>query len=82
MIVSPVAYYPGTAIYNEAKAAGKVSDRVWEVRDDAGLYVLDRSRFQPWVNRLLLESRAAARQAPTRPRILPTTARRWARTTG
>ncbi|MDA8124575.1 MAG: cobalamin-dependent protein [Deltaproteobacteria bacterium] len=62
-IVSPVAYYPGTAMYDRAKKAGKIDDRAWNEQDDSGLYVLDRDKSQKWIRRLLKESRAVSRQA-------------------
>ncbi len=39
IVVSPVAYYPGTTLYAQAKAAGAISDDVWFDRDDAGIFV-------------------------------------------
>jgi anaerobic magnesium-protoporphyrin IX monomethyl ester cyclase len=62
-IVSPVAYYPGTEIYDSAKKEGKINDAVWNEKEDSGMYVMDRKKSQKWIKRLLKESRAVSRQA-------------------
>lgn len=55
-IVSPVAYYPGTALYNSAKKRGRISDSIWKERTDSGLYLIDRKISDKWIKRILRES--------------------------
>jgi len=55
-IVSPVAYYPGTSIYEASKKKGKIDDSVWLQKDDSGLYVIDKKKSAPWVKKILKES--------------------------
>lgn len=55
-IVSPVAYYPGTALYTSAKKRGRISDSIWEERNDSGLYLIDRKISERWIKRILRES--------------------------
>ena len=62
-IVSQVAYYPGTEIYNRAIAKGKISDAIWNEKDDSGMYVLDRKKSRRWIRRLLQESRVVSLKA-------------------
>ena len=62
-IVSQVAYYPGTEIYNRAIAKGKISDAIWNEKDDSGMYVLDRKKSRHWIRRLLQESRVISLKA-------------------
>lgn len=62
-IVSPVAYYPGTGIYERAKKAGRIDDAVWNQRKDSGLYVMDRKKTRGWIKRLLKESGVVSRRA-------------------
>ena len=66
-IVSPVAYYPGTGIYNRSKQEGKIYDTVWNLKEDSGIYVLDRNKSDRWIKRLLKESKTVARQAAYKP---------------
>ncbi len=40
-IISPVAYYPGTALYNDMKNKGKIRDAHWFENRESGLYVRD-----------------------------------------
>ncbi|MCE5265040.1 MAG: cobalamin-dependent protein [Deltaproteobacteria bacterium] len=62
-IVSPVAYYPGTGIYERAKEEGKIDDAIWNRKKDSGLYVMDRKETKGWIKRLLKESSAVSSQA-------------------
>jgi anaerobic magnesium-protoporphyrin IX monomethyl ester cyclase len=62
-IVSPVAYYPGTEMYNRAKEEGKISDAIWNQKEASGMYVISRKKSQRWINRLLKESSAASLKA-------------------
>lgn len=55
-IVSPVAYYPGTALYNSAKKSGMINDSVWKERNDSGLYLMDRRISDKWIKQILSES--------------------------
>jgi anaerobic magnesium-protoporphyrin IX monomethyl ester cyclase len=62
-IVSPVAYYPGTGIYESAKKEKKIDDTIWDQKKDSGLYVMDRKETKGWIKRLLTESSVVSRQA-------------------
>ncbi|MHB8910943.1 MAG: B12-binding domain-containing radical SAM protein [Syntrophales bacterium] len=62
-IVSPVAYYPGTEIYESAKREGKIDDTIWNHKKDSGLYVMDGKKTKRWIKRLLKESGSVSRQA-------------------
>lgn len=52
-IVSPVAYYPGTALYNEMKAKGKITDDVWFNTDDNALLAREDKQAKKSMMRLL-----------------------------
>jgi len=54
-IVSPVAYYPGTAMYEEMKAKGLVSDDIWFRSHESGIFVRNDPAVHEWMNRLLNE---------------------------
>lgn len=55
-IVSPVAYYPGTALYNKARNDGKIADSIWNEKSDSGLYLSERKTSDKWIKRILRES--------------------------
>ena len=55
-IVSPVAYYPGTALYNKARKEGKIADSIWNQKNDSGLYITDRKISEKWIKKILRES--------------------------
>lgn len=48
VVVSPVAYYPGTALYATARRAGTVRDRDWFVRRASGWYVRNDRVARRW----------------------------------
>lgn len=52
-LVSPVAYYPGTGLYEEMKKEGKVTDRDWFTSHETGLYVRDDSETRQMQQKLL-----------------------------
>lgn len=54
-LVSPVAYYPGTALYEEMKHGGKVTDEDWFSSSDTGLYVRNDEETRQMVIRLVNE---------------------------
>lgn len=43
VIVSPVAYYPGTKIYTDSVKNGLVNDNIWFKTEENGLYLSDES---------------------------------------
>ncbi len=55
-IVSPVAYYPGTTLYNSAKKSGLINDDIWKEKNDNGLYLIDRRISDKWIKRILSEN--------------------------
>lgn len=55
-IVSPVAYYPGTAIYNKDREAGLVDDSIWFESGDSGVYLSDTVHTAKRIDRLLKEN--------------------------
>ena len=54
-IVSPVALYPGTALYEQAKHERLVSDAVWFENKNAGVFLRDDGQVKRWMNELLSE---------------------------
>ena len=54
-IVSPVALYPGTALYEQAKKNGKIDNSIWFKKNDAGIFLRDDPQVQKWMEELLLE---------------------------
>jgi anaerobic magnesium-protoporphyrin IX monomethyl ester cyclase len=54
-IVSPVALYPGTALYEKTKKRGLVSDAVWFENKNAGVFLRDDGQVKRWMNELLSE---------------------------
>jgi len=62
-IVSPVAYYPGTALYNNARKKGRINDSIWKEKNDSGLYITDRKTSEKWIKRILRESMKVSAKA-------------------
>ena len=56
VIVSPVAYYPGTKIYTDALKKKKISDKIWFDSDENGLYLLDKNTNDKNIKTLLVHS--------------------------
>jgi radical SAM superfamily enzyme YgiQ (UPF0313 family) len=54
-IVSPVALYPGTALYEQAKKRGLVSDALWFEKKNAGVFLRDDGQVKRWMDELLSE---------------------------
>ncbi|HNR88478.1 MAG TPA: cobalamin-dependent protein [Spirochaetota bacterium] len=52
-IVSPVALYPGTALYEDEKRAGRIHDADWFSRKDAGIFLRNEPVVAEWMNELL-----------------------------
>lgn len=65
-IVSPVAYYPGTALFEEARAAGKISDADW-FPDTTGIYLRSDPASARFADRLLEEAERVGVSARYRP---------------
>lgn len=53
VIVSPVAYYPGTDIYFDGVRSDKITDDIWFNRNDNGLYLSDLSKTRSWIKRII-----------------------------
>ena len=56
VMVSPVAYYPGTDIYKCAKERGEISDSEWFKKHDSGIYLIDLKKTTPWMQKILEEA--------------------------
>ncbi len=54
-IVSPVAYYPGTKLYEDAKGIGDISDKRWFDDKAPGLFVRNDEETGRWIGRLTNE---------------------------
>ena len=54
-IVSPVALYPGTALYEREKAEGRIDDSVWFRRPDSGIFMRNDEQAARFVHDLLNE---------------------------
>lgn len=55
-VVSPVALYPGTKLYEEEKQRGVLDDSIWFKKKDAGIYLRNEPMIQEWMNDLLLHT--------------------------
>jgi anaerobic magnesium-protoporphyrin IX monomethyl ester cyclase len=53
-IVSPVAYYPGTYLYDEDKRKGKISDDVWFQSNEPGIFIRNDSFVPRSIERILV----------------------------
>ncbi len=62
-IISPVAYYPGTDIYNSAKKDGKINDSIWEKKSDNGLYLIDKKISGKWIKKILSAAKKVSAKA-------------------
>lgn len=54
-IVSPVAFYPGTVLYEEHKSKGQIDDSIWFKKNDSGMYLRYDADVREWVRMLLTE---------------------------
>lgn len=63
VIVSPVAYYPGTAIYNSAKDEGKISDSIWFENIESSIYLKSIKKTKPWIGKILEEAQIISEKA-------------------
>jgi radical SAM superfamily enzyme YgiQ (UPF0313 family) len=52
-IVSPVALYPGTELYEQAKKKRLVSDAIWFNKNDSGIFLRDDAQAKKWMDELL-----------------------------
>jgi anaerobic magnesium-protoporphyrin IX monomethyl ester cyclase len=57
-IVSPVAYYPGTELYESGKRKKVIADDVWFKNHTPGIYLRNDSTVKVWMNELLKELNA------------------------
>jgi radical SAM superfamily enzyme YgiQ (UPF0313 family) len=53
VIVSPVAYYPGTGIYAESIKKGKINDSIWFESEENGLYLGNTQKNKTDIQMLL-----------------------------
>lgn len=53
-IVSPVAYYPGTCLYDEAKNNGVISDNVWFKNNEPGIFMRNDSFVSRSIKKILV----------------------------
>ena len=54
-MVSPVALYPGTALYDEARERGDIDDDIWFRSKDNGIYLRGEAEVGRWIQRLANE---------------------------
>ncbi len=62
-MVSPVAYYPGTRLYEEMKAAGSVGDDVWFASADNGIFLRTDERAARGMMKILAELEALRKRS-------------------
>ena len=56
VIVSPVAYYPGTKIYSDSVKKGKINDNIWFDTEENGLYLSDENMNNKNIKNILTHS--------------------------
>ena len=54
-MVSPVALYPGTALYDEARERGDIDDDIWFRSKENGIYLRGEAEVGRWIQRLANE---------------------------
>jgi radical SAM superfamily enzyme YgiQ (UPF0313 family) len=54
-IVTPVALYPGTCLYEQVKNKGEIVDDVWFDTKESGVYLRKDKQVSQWMTELLLE---------------------------
>lgn len=54
-IVSPVALYPGTRLYEETRQRGGISNAAWFSRKDSGIFLRDEEQVVGWMGEILTE---------------------------
>ena len=54
-IVSPVAYYPGTELYNDMKQQGNIDDSIWFKSDKSGVFLRNDARVSKWIKMIVNE---------------------------
>ncbi|MCX7678882.1 MAG: cobalamin-dependent protein [Spirochaetes bacterium] len=52
-IVSPVALYPGTILYEKVRLDGGISNAVWFERKDSGIFLRDDEEVRKWIKEIL-----------------------------
>ena len=53
-VVSPVALYPGTMLYEQEKQKGNISDSTWFQRKESGIFLRNDPIIKEWMNELLI----------------------------
>ncbi|HPS58911.1 MAG TPA: radical SAM protein [Spirochaetota bacterium] len=66
-IVSPVAYYPGTAIYTDDRGKGLIEDSAWFDSADSGIYLHDTSKTSGAIEKILHENNRISVKAAYKP---------------
>jgi radical SAM superfamily enzyme YgiQ (UPF0313 family) len=54
-IVSPVALYPGTELYQRVKEKGSITDDIWFDKLESGIYLRTDRQVSKWMTELILE---------------------------
>jgi len=63
VIVSPVAYYPGTGIYTSSVKRGLITDNVWFNTEENGLYLAETKDNDKNINSILSYSNKVSRKS-------------------
>ncbi len=63
VIISPVAYYPGTKIYRDSVKQGKTSDNIWFESSANGIYLKDFSKTSIHIRNMLKQSSKLTRKS-------------------
>lgn len=63
VIVSPVAYYPGTEIYTDSLNKGLINDSIWFNTEENGLYLSDQKENEKKINNILQHSAIVAQKS-------------------
>lgn len=63
VIVSPVAYYPGTKIYSDSVKKGLVNDNIWFNTDENGIYLSDDSVNRGNIKKILSHSNRISKKS-------------------
>lgn len=63
VIISPVAYYPGTKIYSDSVKKGIINDNIWFETDDNGLYLSDEHDNEKNIKSILSYSSKITRKS-------------------
>jgi len=62
-VISPVAFYPGTELYNISRKKGKVSDEIWLKAKPEAVYLKDQKITLPQINKIMKELAVVSKRA-------------------